>query len=244
MIIAILIGRRGSKGFPGKNFYKVLGKPLAYYPLRAAKEYPEIDKIYLSTDDIKLIQLGRKHGIEIINRPPELCTDRALGEEVYVHAYREIKKQLGRQKIELLVLLMCNAPAITPELLTRGIKILRKNPKYDSAVTVSCYNMWSPLRARRIGKDGLLHPFIPLAVLGDSKKFNCDRDSQGDVWFADMGVSIVRPRCLERIKEGILPQRWMGKKIYPLKQWAGLDVDFAWQIPQVEYWLKKVIKRR
>jgi hypothetical protein len=54
-----------------------------------------------------------------------------------------------------------------------------------------------------------------------------------------MGVSIVRSRCLENIEEGLLPQKWMGQKIYPLKQWGGLDVDYDWQIPGVEYWLRE-----
>ena len=105
-------------------------------------------------------------------------------------------------------------------------------------MTVSKYNMWSPLRARKIDENGLLMPFVPFETFGDPRNLNCDRDSQGDVWFADMGVSIVRPRCLENLEYGLLPQKWMGQKIYPLKQWGGLDVDYEWQIPQVEFWLK------
>ena len=31
----------------------------------------------------------------------------------------------------------------------------------------------------------------------------------------------------------------MGKKIAPIKSDAGLDIDFEWQIPIAEYWLKK-----
>jgi hypothetical protein len=31
----------------------------------------------------------------------------------------------------------------------------------------------------------------------------------------------------------------MGKKIYPLKQWGGCDIDYEWQVPQAEYWLRK-----
>jgi hypothetical protein len=99
--------------------------------------------------------------------------------------------------------------------------------------------MWSPLRARKIGADGLLHPFVPFETFGDPATLNCDRDSQGDVWFADMGVSIVRPRCLEDLETGLLPQKWMGRKIYPLKQWGGCDVDFEWQIPGVQFWLQE-----
>ncbi len=30
----------------------------------------------------------------------------------------------------------------------------------------------------------------------------------------------------------------MGQKILPVKQWGGLDVDYEWQIPQVEFWLQ------
>ena len=45
--------------------------------------------------------------------------------------------------------------------------MLRNNSSYDSAVTVSCYNMWSPLRTRKIGKDGLLRPFVPFETFGD-----------------------------------------------------------------------------
>jgi hypothetical protein len=99
--------------------------------------------------------------------------------------------------------------------------------------------MWSPLRARKVGPDGLLHPFVPFEAFGDPATLNCDRDSQGDVYFADMSVSIVRPRCLEDLKAGLLPQRWMGKRIYPLKQWGGCDVDFSWQVPGVEHWLRE-----
>ncbi len=251
MIVAILMGRKGSKGFTGKNLYTILGKPLAYYPMKAAKECPDIDKTYLSTDDERLMDMAEDNGVGVIVRPPELCTDEALGENVYVHAYKTVNEGLRtekknrtegeglRDKIELVVLLMCNAPTITPQTISEGVKVLREHPEYDSAVTVSKYNMWSPLRARKIEDDGLLHPFIPFEAFGDPEKLNCDRDSQGDVWFADMGASIVRPHCLENLENGLLPQKWMGQKIYPLKQWGGLDVDYEWQIPQVEYWLRK-----
>lgn len=238
MICAFLMGRKDSKGFPGKNLHVVAGHPLAYYPMMAAVDCPEIDKIYISTDDEKLMDIASECGVEVIVRPPELCADATLGEDVYVHAYNIAKERNLGNEIDIIVLLMCNAPTITTLTISEGIKILRDNPVYDSAVTVSRYNMWSPLRARKVGNDGLLHPFVPFDTLGDTKTLNCDRDSQGDVWFADMGGSIIRPKCLENIEDGLLPQKWMGQKIYPLKQWGGLDVDYEWQIPQIEFWLK------
>lgn len=239
MIYGLAIGRKNSVGLPGKNLYPVLGRPLSLYPMLAALGSKLVDRVYLSTDDERLQELAGRNGVEVIARPPELCTNEALGEDVFVHGYREIKKKNSKKEIEFMVLLMCNAPSVTTELIEEGLAALRSNPGYDSAVSVSKYNMWSPLRARKIDKDGLLRPFIPFEAFGRNEKLSCDRDSQGDAWFADMGLSIVRPRCLEHIEEGMLPQRWMGKKIYPLKQWGGLDVDYEWQMPQVEYWLKK-----
>lgn len=239
MIAALLLGRKGSVGFPGKNVYNVLGKPMSWYPMNAAQKAKLVDKVYLSTDDERLMELAKENGVEVIERPAYLCTKEALGEHAYVHGYEEICKREG-QKPELMVLLFCNAPTLLPETIDEGINALRENPSYDSAVTVSRYNMWSPLRARKVGSDGLLHPFVPFEVF-ESKSLNCDRDSQGDAWFADVAISVVRPYNLEHLDEGLLPQKWMGKNIYPLKQEAGCDVDYEWQIPTVEWWLKKYL---
>jgi len=239
MIAALLLGRKGSVGFPGKNLFPVLGYPLAWYPMNAAIRAEYVDKVYLSTDDERLIDLAKENGVEVIERPAHLCTKEALGEDAYVHGYKEICKRMG-EKPELMVLLFCNAATLLPATIDDGIKILRENPEYDSAVTVSRYNMWSPLRARKIGDDGLLHPFAPLEVF-ESKELSCDRDCQGDAWFADVSVSVVRPDNLDHIEEGLPPQKWMGKKIYPLKQEAGCDVDYEWQIPVVEWWIKKYV---
>ncbi len=236
-----MIGRAGSTGFPNKNIKKVLGRRLCEYPLIACKNSKYVDKIFVSTDCPIITRGSKKYGATIIKRPKRLATNMALGEKVYEHGYFEIKKILNEdlKKIELVILLMANAPTITSKLIDKGIKILRKNKSFDSAVTTSIYNMWSPLRARKIGKHNLLKPFVPFESFGNIKKYNCDRDSQGNVYFADMSASIVRPKCLENLNDGLLPQKWMGRKIAPIPSWGGCDVDYEWQLPMVEFWLKK-----
>jgi hypothetical protein len=241
MICALLLGREGSSGFPGKNITPVMGRPLAAYPMMAARSASSVERLYVSTDSDMLKEIGRQYGARIIDRPARLASKTALGEEAFVHGYQVIREELKKEgaAVELLILLFANAATLTSDDIERGIAVLREYPEVDSCVTVSRYNMWSPLRARKIGPDGPLHPFVPFETFGDPKPLNCDRDSQGDVWFADMGLSIVRPRCLEQISEGLLPQKWMGQKIYPLQQWGGFDVDYEWQMPLVEYWLQK-----
>jgi hypothetical protein len=241
VIAALLIGREGSVGFPGKNTHPVLGRPLMLYPMLAAMHARHVDVCYLSTDSARYKEIGRAHGWRIIDRPARLATKEALGEDAFRHGYETIRDECaGRgETLEQIVLLFCNAPTVTSQLVDRGIDLLRGRPDVDSAVSVSVYNMWSPIRARRETADGLLEPFVPFHALGLGDAINCDRDSQGDVCYADMGVSVVRPRCLEQMEDGLLPQKWMGRRIAPIKQWGGCDVDYEWQVPLAEFWLRQ-----
>lgn len=234
-VVALLIGRKGSTGLPGKNTRPVLGRPLVAYPLMAARDSLHVERTFVSTDCPDIASIAREHGAELIDRPPELCTPEALGEDAFRHGYEVIRD--SGVDIEMVALLFANAPTVSGALIDRGVELLRADSTLDSAVTVSRYNMWSPLRARRLTAEGTLEPFVPFEVFGDPATLNCDRDSQGDVWFADMGLSLVRPRCLEHMEEGLLPQRWMGHRIAPIASWGGCDVDYEWQLPGVEHWL-------
>ena len=241
MIAALMLGRGGSVGFPGKNTYPVLGRPLMAYPLMAVAGSKHVDRVFLSTDAEDLMEVGREYGAEIIVRPPELATPEALGEDAYLHGYKVIgeKAKEAGEELDLLVLLFANAPNITTELVDEGIEKLQADATLDSAISVSRYNMWSPLRARRLEADGTLQPFVPFEVFGDPATLSCDRDSQGDVWFADFGVQVVRPKNFDEMDSGLWPQKWMGQRIAPLESWGGGDVDYEWQIPAAEFWLRE-----
>ena len=239
MIIALMIGRKGSRGFKGKNTFKVLNKPMCEYPLIAAKKSKSINKIFVSTDCPKIKKISKKYNVSFIERPKYLNNSKALGDHVFEFSYFKIKKMLKKKKIKIVVLLFANAPTITAKMIDKGIEILKKDKSCDSAVSTSVYNMWSPLRARKQDKNGYLKPFVPFKTFGNPKTLNCDRDSQGNVYFADMSVSVVRSKCLENLSKGLLPQKWMGKKIRPIYSSAGCDVDYEWQVPSVEYWIKK-----
>ena len=236
-----MIGRAGSRGFPGKNIKKILGRSTCEYPLIAAKKSKLINEIFVSTDCPKIKRISKKYTENFIERPIYLNDKNALGDDVFEFTYKKIKKKYDEQKIKIkyVVLLFANAPLVTDKMIDRGIKFLNKNKSFDSAVSTSVYNMWSPLRARKLKKDGSLKPFVKFEYFGNPKTLNCDRDSQGDVFYADMSVSVVRPKCLDNLKNGLLPQKWMGKKIAPIKSFAGFDIDYEWQTPLLEYRLKQ-----
>ena len=238
IVVAILLGRKGSKGLPEKNLIKIMGRPALHYPILAAKNSKYVRKAYVSSDDKRIFEQAAKNGFETIERPESLCTDEALFEDALVHAYFEVKKRLdGTPKY--VVVLMCNAVTVDACLIDQAIDQLEIDPKADSAVTVTMFNMYSPLRARKLNENNYLEPFVPFESFGDPTTMTCDRNSQGDCYFADMGHSVIRAHCLDNIREGLLPQRWMGRKILPVYNVMGCDIDEPWQLDMAFRWLKR-----
>lgn len=85
MIPALLIGRGGSRGVPGKNTLPILGRPLMTYPVLAARHAEHVDQLFLSTDDAEIAAIGVAEGATIIQRPAELASHEALVEDVIQH---------------------------------------------------------------------------------------------------------------------------------------------------------------
>ena len=71
MICALMIGRKGSKGLPGKNVKKIFGKSLCEYPIIAAKKTKLIDKIFISTDCEKIKKATKKYNVHFLKRPKQ-----------------------------------------------------------------------------------------------------------------------------------------------------------------------------
>lgn len=232
MIPTLIIGRKGSR-VKDKNIRPVLGRPLALYPILAAKHARSVSQVFVSTDSEPIRDLALAHGCTYIERPAFLATNEALAEDAFKHGYEAIQAQVA-EPIELIVLLFANGATITPGIIDEGVTFLRQHPDYDSAVSVSKYNMFSALRARRI-ENGQVRPFIDPKVFEGA---TCDRDSQGDTYFVDCSVFVLRPHCFD-YSRGEIPFRWIGKRVHPLHQEGGCDVDFEWQFPMVEHFLRQ-----
>jgi CMP-N-acetylneuraminic acid synthetase len=234
MVAGLLIGKDKSLGVPGKNTRPLLNRPSCEYALMAASACPQINRLFVSTDSIIIAETGKKYGATHIMRPPELATPQSLTEDVLLHAFDAIESTVGKP-VDLIVLLFANSPAVNPRLLTEGIEALKEKPEYDSAFSVSKYNMFSPARAKKVSADRTIAPFIDLDALGEISSI---RDSQGDCYFVDFSVQIMRRSCFTNMKDGQPPLKWIGKKPYALFNDYGFDIDSEWQFVVMEKWLK------
>jgi len=72
--IAIIPARGGSQRLPNKNTKLLGGIPLIAHSILFAKENG-VDKIMVSTDDVKIKEVALKYGADVQIRPKKLATD-------------------------------------------------------------------------------------------------------------------------------------------------------------------------
>ena len=81
MIIGLAIGRKGSSGFPGKNLYPVLGKPLCHHVFKAATDSNILDHLFLSTDDPALMEIAEEIDVTVIRALGQALRNEGTGED-------------------------------------------------------------------------------------------------------------------------------------------------------------------
>ena len=132
--VAIIPLRAGSKGIPGKNKKKLLGRSLFSWTLGEAI-FSNLDKIYIFTDDENIIDFVKKEytwtdKVEIMVRSQESATDTASTEM----GMREFAERINYD-FDILCLLQATSPLTSREDINNCLdKIIKEN--YDSALTV------------------------------------------------------------------------------------------------------------
>jgi CMP-N,N'-diacetyllegionaminic acid synthase len=158
-VIAVVPARGGSKSIPGKNIKPLLGKPLLAWSIDVARQVSEIDRIIVSTDDLRIASVGESFGAEVYARPDQLATDEALIIDALKDLLRRL--ELEGEKLEWVVLLEPTCPLRTAEDLRACLKLVTQGD-YDSVATFKDADL-NPHRAWKL-TDGIPEVFIPGAV--------------------------------------------------------------------------------
>lgn len=232
MNVAIITARAGSKSILNKNVYDVLGKPMVYYPIKAAQEAQRIDAVFVSTDGAEIAEASRAQGAIVIERPEELGGDHVNHGDVIKHATEWVDAQVDN--LENVVLLLGNTVMIDGATIDAALEMLDDHPDLDSCMTVWEAADDHPLRAMEINADGLLEPY------GDkTRKVSTERQSYRKAYYYDQGVWAYRKYTVHS-EDGPNPWWWMGKRSAPLiRPWVtGRDVHTHFDMGIAEWWLK------
>lgn len=94
LTIATICARGGSKGLPGKNIRMLAGRPLIAHTVSHALGCPDVDAVYVSTDDPRIAEIAREAGAQVpYLRPADLATDAAGKLPVIEHLVRHLEQQ-------------------------------------------------------------------------------------------------------------------------------------------------------
>ena len=130
--IAIIPLRKGSKGIPGKNKKKMLGRPLYQWVLGAAIE-SNLSEVYIYTDDEEIIERVNNeyswtNKVKVFLRSEASATDTASTEMGMLELASSVT-------FDIYCLLQATSPLITKDDINRTLdKVMSGN--YDSALTV------------------------------------------------------------------------------------------------------------
>lgn len=225
MIIALMLDPADSPDFP-ENEAEVLGRPLSAYPLIAARRSRNVGRRYVHAQTQIVRRTAMQYDAVLVEPPLEHPKDQL---EALLYSWRFIKEDLAHEgaACELLVVLHAHTGTVTAEMIDKGVEALTNDPALDSAASVSIYDRWNPRRALRETPEGRVAPFDPTPP------------PEGEALYPDWGCMVLRPQLLESASPECIPFPFCGKNVLPLKQRGGGPVDYAWQVPKMEYWLKK-----
>lgn len=132
--VAIIPLRKGSKGIPGKNKMKILGRRLYQWCLGEAI-FSNLDEVYVFTDDDEIIEQVEKEyhwtdKVKVIKRSAENANDTASTEAAMVEFAEKIKWDF-----DTMCLLQATSPLTSRKDIDNVLIDVNEN-HYDSALTI------------------------------------------------------------------------------------------------------------
>lgn len=155
--VAIIIGRAGSKGLPGKNMLPIAGKACAQWTIEAAQSSERVGLVCLSSDDQRMLSLGEQMGTKIVRRPAALASDVATVDRAARHAIGELGDSCAHARTPI-VLLYANVPVRPRGLIDRAIEKFVETGA-DSVQSYAPVGKYHPWWMARLDEDGNVRPW-------------------------------------------------------------------------------------
>lgn len=222
--IALIPARGGSKGVKRKNIRLLNGKPLLTYTAEAAKSSKYISRIFLSSDDEEILQLGKNLGLELVMRPENVSSDKSTANEVIAHFVKVSSDEFLENTF--LVYLQPTSPLRTSFHIDSAIEVLLGNNE-GSVVSVTLLEK-NPFKAYLIDQHGHLNP-----LMGE-KYLNMNRQDLPDVYVPNGAIYIFS--LSEFLKTGRIPT---NKSLpFVMNSDVSRDIDTEKDLIEAELFLK------
>jgi len=139
-LICIIPAKEKSRRLKNKNILKIKNKLLFQITLNKSIKIREFDKIIVSTDSEKILNLSKKYkNVLFIKRPKKLSTPKSDMGTVITHVNKILYK---KEKLvpSIIVLLQPTSPLRKISTIKKAIKIFKKNLKFDYLASIKEVN--------------------------------------------------------------------------------------------------------
>ncbi|PJE51058.1 MAG: acylneuraminate cytidylyltransferase [Candidatus Yanofskybacteria bacterium CG10_big_fil_rev_8_21_14_0_10_36_16] len=226
-ILAFIGARGGSKGLPGKNIAMAGGMPLIAYSIRPALESSYIDKVVVSSDDDKILNISKKYGAQVIKRPEHLARDNSRFEHAIMHALDYLKENENYNP-DLIILLQPTSPLRRRIDIDKSIaSFLKSNAKSLISVRKMSSNY---LKIFLVNERGFLKGAV------DDKFPFANRHELPDVFWPDGSIYIIST------KEFIKRKSMFTQETIPYIMPAHASMDINYKEELLEF--RKILKQR
>lgn len=207
--LAIIPARGKSKRLPHKNLLDLCGKPLIAWSIEAGIKSKYIDKLVVSSDDNKILDIANKYNIGAIKRPKKLANDTATTFDVIKHTIDKL------ESYEYIVLLQPTSPLRNYKHIDESIKLLEQ--KNADAIISVCEMEHSPLWCNTLDKDRVMDNFL-------SEEIANKRSQDLEKYFRLNGaIYICRTDKLLKQKSFFLKQNTYA---YLMNRESSVDIDY------------------
>jgi CMP-N,N'-diacetyllegionaminic acid synthase len=230
-ILAVIPARGGSKGVPNKNIKDLNGKPLIKYTAEVALKSHYLDKVIVSTDDVKIAQISESIGLEVpFIRPDNLAQDKSPTLPVITHAL-DFYKNLG-QEFDAVCLLQVTSPIRTIEFLNNCLEKFISSGA-DSLISVlEIPHHFNPHWTFKENEEG------NLSIATGEKNIITRRQELPNAFYRDGSVYITKSEVL--LKQNSLYGEKISYIINPAKDNVNIDTPEDWRLAE-EYFIEKNI---
>lgn len=126
MNVAVIPARGGSRRIPRKNIKPFHGIPILGYSIQAARLSGLFGSVYVTTDSPEIMEVAKRYGAGLVQRPEELARDDVGTQEVTAAALRALEFH----QTEYACCIYATAPLLLPDDLRIGYAMLSDDTPY------------------------------------------------------------------------------------------------------------------
>jgi|TARA_B100001964_G_scaffold119282_1_gene132696 CMP-N-acetylneuraminic acid synthetase len=171
---AFIPARSGSKTIKNKNIIKFKGKPLMAHSIITAKKLKIFDKIIVSSDSKKYLNIAKKFGSNFLNlRSKKLSGDKTTDLEVFVYFLNDLKKRKISPP-KYFIHLRPTTPIRKISIIKKGINYFLKHKKKYTAmrsVSVMSNPSYKTMRVKNKKLCSIINKDFDLDKLNKPKEF-------------------------------------------------------------------------